>query len=59
MPPTFEYLMLHDTAPAIQAALATQAADGWRPILLSSAPINSTLQIVILLERPIPTPYTK
>jgi hypothetical protein len=59
MTPTFEYQLLHDTAPAVQAALATQVADGWRPILLSTAPINTTVQVFILLERPIPTPYTK
>jgi len=59
MTPTFEYQLLHDAAPAVQAALATQVADGWRPILLSTAALNSTLQIVIVLERPIPTPYTK
>ena len=59
MTPTFEYQLLHDTAPAVQAALATQTADGWRPILLSTAALNSILQIVVVLERPIPTPYTK
>ena len=59
MTPTFEYQLLHDTAPAVQAALASQTADGWRPILLSTAALNSTLQIVVVLERPIPTPYTK
>ena len=59
MTPTFEYQMLHDTAPAVQAALATQVADGWRPILVSTAAINTTLQVTLVLERPIPTPYTK
>jgi hypothetical protein len=32
---THDYQIISDTAPAIESRLATQAAEGWRPILAS------------------------
>jgi hypothetical protein len=49
-----------DIAPAIQTALATQAADGWRPILMSTTAVGTgQVQVFIVLEKSIPAPYTK
>jgi hypothetical protein len=57
---TCEYQIISDTAPAIQTALATRAAEGWRPILMSSAAGDSgRVEVFIVLEKPIPAPYTK
>jgi len=60
MEKTHEYQIVSDTAPAIQTALATQAAEGWRPILMSTAALGSgQVQVFIVLEKSIPAPYTK
>lgn len=59
MTPTFEYRMISDTSPAIDTALASFTGDGWRPILMSTVNINTAVQVYIVLERPIPAPYTK
>ena len=57
---THDYQIISDTAPAIQTTLAAQAADGWRPILMSTAAIDTgQLQVFIVLEKSIPAPYTK
>jgi hypothetical protein len=56
---THDYQIISDTAPAIESKLATQAAEGWRPILMSTATINSAVQVFIVLEKPIPSPYAK
>jgi hypothetical protein len=57
---THDYQIISDTAPAIQTALAAQAAEGWRPILMSTAAIDTgQLQVFIVLEKSIPAPYTK
>jgi hypothetical protein len=55
---THDYQIISDTAPAIESRLATQAAEGWRPILMSTATVNTALQVFLVLEKPIPTPYT-
>jgi hypothetical protein len=60
MEKTHEYEIISDTAPAIQTALQTQAADGWRPILMSTAASGAgQVQVFIVLEKSIPAPYTK
>lgn len=59
MTKTHDYQIINDTAPAIETALATQAAEGWRPILMSTATVNTAVQVFIVLEKPIPSPYTK
>ena len=59
MTPTVEYRMISDASPAIEAELAALTGDGWRPILLSTVNINTAVQVYIVLERPIPAPYTK
>jgi hypothetical protein len=56
---THDYQIISDTAPAIESRLATQAAEGWRPILMSTATVNTAVQVFIVLEKPIPTPYAK
>jgi hypothetical protein len=50
---THDYQIINDTAPAIETALATRTADGWRPILMSTATVNTAVQVFI------PSPYTK
>ena len=59
MTPTFEYRMIRDASPAIETALATFTGDGWRPILMSTVNASTAVQVYIVLERPIPAPYTK
>jgi len=60
MEKTHEYEIISDTAPAIQTALQTQAADGWRPVLMSTAASGAgQVQVFIVLEKSIPAPYTK
>jgi hypothetical protein len=56
---THDYQIINDTAPAIEIALATRTADGWRPVLMSTATVNTAVQVFIVLEKPIPSPYTK
>jgi hypothetical protein len=57
---THDYQIISDTAPAIQTALATQAVEGWRPILMSTAAAGTgQVQVFIVLEKSIPAPYTK
>jgi hypothetical protein len=57
---THDYQIISDTTPAIETALAAQAAEGWRPILLSTATVNTgQVQVFIVLEKPIPAPYAK
>jgi hypothetical protein len=56
---THDYKIISDTAPAIETALAAQSAEGWRPILMSTAAINTAVQVFIVLEKPIPSPYAK
>jgi hypothetical protein len=57
---THDYQIISDTASAIQTALATQAAEGWRPILMSTAAVGTgQVQVFIVLEKSIPAPYTK
>ena len=59
MTPTHEYQMINDSAPAIEIALARRTAEGWRPVLMSTATIHTAVQVFIILEKPIPTPYAK
>ena len=59
MTPTFEYRVISDASPAIETALATFTRDGWRPILMSTVNMSTAVQVYIVLERPIPAPYTK
>jgi hypothetical protein len=56
---THDYQIISDTAPAIESGLATHAAEGWRPILMSNATVNTAVQVFIVLEKPIPSPYAK
>jgi hypothetical protein len=57
---THDYQIISDSAPGIEAPLKTQAAEGWRPILMSTATVNTgQVQVFIVLEKPIPAPYTK
>src|SRR5712675_997352 len=56
---THDYQSSSDTAPAIESRLATQAAEGWRPILMSTATVNTAVQVFLVLEKPIPSPYAK
>ncbi len=59
MTKTHDYQIINDTAPAIETALATRTAEGWRPILMSTATVNTAVQVFIVLEKSIPAPYTK
>jgi hypothetical protein len=57
---THEYQLIADASPAIEGTLVAQAADGWRPILMSTATVNTEqVQVFIILEKPIPSPYSK
>ena len=57
---THEYRIINDAAPAIETALAAQSAEGWRPILMSTATVASgQVQVFIILEKSIPAPYAK
>ena len=56
---THEFQIINDAAPAIETALATRTADGWRPILMSTVTVNTAVQVFIVLEKPIPSPYAK
>jgi hypothetical protein len=57
---THDYQIISDTAPAIQSVLEARALEGWRPILMSTAPGSTgQLQVFIVLEKSIPAPYTK
>ncbi len=57
---THDYQIISDTGSAIQTALAARAMEGWRPILMSTAAVNTgELQVFIVLEKSIPAPYTK
>jgi hypothetical protein len=57
---THEYQLIQDTAPEIEGSLAAQAADGWRPILMSTATVNTDqVRVFIVLEKAIPSPYLK
>jgi hypothetical protein len=57
---THDYQIIHDAAPAIESALAAQSAEGWRPILMSTAIVAmGQVRVFIILEKPIPTPYAK
>jgi hypothetical protein len=57
---THDYQIIIDTAPAIQTALAARAVEGWRPILMSTAAVDTgQLQVFIVLEKSIPAPYAK
>jgi hypothetical protein len=57
---THDYQLINDAAPAIEGTLAAQAADGWRPILMSTATVNTEqVRVFIILEKPIPSPYLK
>jgi len=57
---THEYQIISDLAPGIENGLATQAAGGWRPVLMSTAAVNNEqVRVFIILEKPIPAPYTK
>jgi hypothetical protein len=44
--------IINDTAPAIETALATRTAGGWRPILVTTATVNTAVQVFIVLEKP-------
>jgi hypothetical protein len=56
---THDYQIISDTAPTIESRLATQVAEGWRPLLMSTATVNTAVQVFIVLEKPIPPPYAK
>ena len=57
---THDYQIISDAAPAIQTALAAQAAEGVRPILMSAAAVDTGQpQVFIVLEKSIPAPDTK
>jgi hypothetical protein len=45
MAKTHDYQIINDTAPAIETALTTQAVEGWRPILMSIATVNTAVQV--------------
>ena len=55
-----DYQIISDTAPEIETALAAQSAEGWRPILMSTAIVASgQVHVFIILEKSIPAPYAK
>jgi hypothetical protein len=57
---THDYQLIHDTESEIEAKLAAQADGGWRPILMSTATVNTDQVLVfIVLEKAIPSPYLK
>jgi len=57
---THDYQLIHDTEPEIKATLAAQAAEGWRPILMSTATLNTDqVRVFIVLEKAIPSTYLK
>jgi hypothetical protein len=43
--------IINDTAPAIETALATRTAGDWRPILVTTATVNTAVQVFIVLEK--------
>lgn len=53
MPPTHQYFVLHAPIGQIQTQLAGQVAQGWKPILMSTAVISSGVQVIIVLEKPV------
>lgn len=55
MPPANQYFLITQPAgPQAQAALAQHAAQGWRPILMSTSTLGSgAIQVFILMEKPI------
>ena len=60
MAKTHDYQLIHDTEPEIKATLAAQAAEGWRPILMSTATLNTDqVRVFIVLEKAIPSTYLK
>lgn len=60
MAKTHDYQLIHDTESEIEAKLAAQADGGWRPILMSTATVNTDQVLVfIVLEKAIPSPYLK
>ncbi len=60
MAKTHDYQIINDAAQTIETALVAQSAEGWRPILMSTAIVASgQVQVFIILEKPIPSPYTK
>ena len=55
-----DYQIINDTAPSIETTLAAKSAEGWRPILMSTATVASgQVQVFIILEKSIPAPYAK
>jgi hypothetical protein len=56
---THDYQIVSDAAPTIESRLATQVADGWRPILMSTTTVNTAVQVFIVLAKSVPAPYTK
>jgi len=54
---THDYQIINDTAPTIETTLATKTAEGWKPVLMSTATINTAVQVFIILEKPIPSPF--
>lgn len=54
MPPASQYFLIDKPAgPQAQAALAEHAAQGWRPILMSTSTLGSgAIHVFILLEKP-------
>ena len=41
---TDDYQIINDTAPAIETTLAIRTTEGWRPILMSTAAVNTAVQ---------------
>jgi hypothetical protein len=57
---THDYQLIHDTGAEIKARLAAQAADSWRPILMSTTTVNTDqVRAFIVSEKAIPSPYLK
>jgi hypothetical protein len=57
---THDYQIINDAAPAIETVLAAQSAEGWRPILMSTATeAPGQVRVFIILEKLIPAPYAK
>jgi hypothetical protein len=44
---TRDYEIMNDIPPAIETSLATKAAEGWRPILMSTATPNTAVHVFV------------
>jgi hypothetical protein len=56
MPPAAQYQFVHATPVQMEAAFPPLVAQGWKPMLMSSAMSdNGQLKVFIILEKPIGT----